>query len=34
MMQEGNEVKEEITKTLYPSIEVNAPKYELLNDHD
>jgi hypothetical protein len=27
---EGNELKEEITKTLYPSIEINAPKYELL----
>ena len=29
--EDGNEVKEEITKTLYPSIEVNAPKYELLS---
>jgi len=28
--EEGNELKEETTKTLYPSIEVNAPKYELL----
>jgi hypothetical protein len=28
--EEGNEIKEEVTKTIYPSIEINAPKYELL----
>lgn len=27
---EGNELKEEITKVFYPSMEINAPKYELL----